>query len=1071
MTGNPPPPCPWQDVPRGPAAGRFVPVGEQADVPEREAMNRRLGAVLAIAALIVAGVMPATAVAASPPSRQFTRLDASKIDQKLVPAILANKPVTVMLQMKGAPATTRKVSKAQQVAVAKQLKVSQDAIKGRIAKAGGRVLGQYQYAYNGIKVRIAGRRIAALMALPGVIAVRGIATHTIDNVHSVPFTGAPQAWADLGVTGAGQTIAVIDTGIDYEHANFGGPGTVDAFKANDPTVLDADSPFPTAKVIAGTDFAGDGYDASGDEGSPIPTPDPDPLDCFGHGSHVAGTAAGDGVLSTGETYSGPYDATTYATNSFAIGPGVAPQAKLVALKVFGCAGSTDLVVDALNWVGQYNATHADAIDVVNMSLGSPFGRADNPDAAATSALVDAGVVVVASAGNSGPSAYITGSPASTTKAISVAAEDTLATFPGAIIDFATAADITNANNQNAYPNLPVSGTLKVIKQTSGALSLGCKKEDYGTLAPNTIVAIQRGTCAFVDKGAAAQAAGAIGIIDINRDDLGPTDLPTFIGYNPEIFDIPMVGTGNGSKAAIIAADGQGVTLQPGGTVNNPTFKQITSFSSGGPRNGDSAAKPDVAAPGNSIVSTLVGSGNKGTTLSGTSMASPHVAGIAALVHAANPGWAPLAIKAAIVGTASAASTDINPYNVRTAGSGAVQARKAVDTVGYATTPDGTASLSYGYDPTGAAYSEPLVITLHNTSAAPITYNLTGASIVSVSPSSVTVGANSTATVTATAALTVGQLASTPFASNNVALGSTWGGVNTFRGAVVATPTTSGAGIYSLRVPFIAVPRALSNVAAGTRSAYTGGGVRSATIPLSNSGIHASYADVYAWGLSDPQDLPATPIATNDIRAVGVQVLPTKALTGVEDANDRALIFAVNTWGKWSSASSNEFDIAIYGTNKTKPDYFVVGVDFGAVTNAGTFDGRMAAFTITAGGDIVDIWVADAPANGSTVLLPTLASEIGQNATNNTRFSYGITGFSVEDSSLVDPVAGQAELDPFHPALSTGDFVPIGPGGSASLSVSANRGLVGTQHPKGWMIVTLDDANGAAQADLVPVGTP
>jgi subtilisin family serine protease len=1037
-------------------------------------MNRRLGAVLAIAALIVAGVMPATAVAASPPSRQFTRLDASNVDQTLVPAILANKPVTVMVQMKGAPATTRKVSKAQQVAAAKQLKVSQDAIKGRIAKAGGRVLGQYQYAYNGIKVRIAGRRIAALMALPGVVAVRGIATHTIDNVHSVPFTGAPQAWTDLGVTGAGQTIAVIDTGIDYEHANFGGPGTVDAFKANDPTVLDADSPFPTAKVIAGTDFSGDDYNAdpSADDYQPIPHPDPDPLDCFGHGSHVAGTAAGDGVLSTGETYSGPYDATTYTGNSFAIGPGVAPQAKLVALKVFGCTGSTDLVVDALNWVGQYNATHADAIDVVNMSLGSPFGRADNPDAAATSALVDAGVVVVASAGNSGGNAYITGSPASTTKAISVAAEDTLATFPGAIIHFASA-DISNANNQNAWPNLPVSGTLKVIKQTSGALSLGCTKADYGTLAANTIVAIQRGVCAFVDKGAAAAAAGAIGIIDINRDDIAnPNELPTFIGYNPEIFDIPMVGTGRGNKAAIIAADGQAVTLQPGGTVNNPTFKQITSFSSGGPRNGDSAQKPDVAAPGNSIVSTLSGSGNKGTTLSGTSMASPHVAGIAALVHAANPGWSPLAVKAAIVGTASAAAGDISPYNVRTAGSGAVQARKAVDTVGYATTPDGTASLSYGYDPTGAAYSEPLVITLHNTSAAAITYNLTGASIVSVSPSSVTVPANSTATVTATAALTVGQLGSTLFASNSLgSLGSAWGGVNTFRGAVVATPTTSGAGIYSLRVPFMAVPRALSNIAAGTRSAYTGGGVRTATVPLSNSGIHTGIADVYAWGLSDPQDLPATPIATNDIRAVGVQVLPTEALTGAEDANDRALIFAVNTWGKWSSASSNEFDIAIYGTNKNKPDFFVVGVDFGAVTNAGTFDGRMAAFTITAAGAIVDLWVADAPANGSTVLLPTLASEIGQNATNNTRFSYGITGFSVEDSSLVDPVAGQAELDPFHPAISTGDFVPIGPGGNASLPVWVNKGLVGTQHPKGWMIVTQDDANGAAQADLVPLGTP
>jgi minor extracellular serine protease Vpr len=1036
-------------------------------------MNRRLLTAVGVTALLLGSALPTATIAASPNvQRAFTRLDVSKIDPSIGPAMLANRTVTVMVQMKGAPATSSRVAKVQQVARAKTLKAAQDKLKPAILRAGGKVLGQYQYAYNGIKVRIAGRSVAALATMAGVAGVRGVRSYTIDNVESVPFIGAPAAWTDLGVTGAGQTIAVIDTGIDYTHANFGGPGTAAAYKANDRTKIEAGS-FPTAKVIAGWDFAGDGYDATGEAGSVTPAPDPDPLDCEGHGSHVSGTAAGDGVTAAGTTFSGPYDTSAYTNNSFAIGPGVAPQAKLVALKVFGCAGSTDLVVDALNWVADYNAHHADAIDVVNMSLGSPFGRDDNPDAVATNNLVNAGVVVVASAGNNGPNAYITGSPAAATQAISVAAEDTLPSFPGAIIDFATAADITNASNQNAYPNLPVSGTLKVVYSAPGVVSLGCTAADYGTLPANTVVAIQRGVCPFVDKGAAAQAAGAVGIIDINRDDIAdPAELPTFIGYNPEIFDIPMIGVGRGSKAAIIAADGQAVTLRSGGTVANPTYKQLASFSSGGPRNGDSAAKPDVTAPGNSIVSTLVGSGNKATTLSGTSMASPHIAGVAALVHAANPTWTPLAVKAAIVGTASAAAANIAPYAVRTAGAGAVQARRAVDTVAYATTPDGTASLSYGYDPTTTAYSESLVITLHNTSAAAITYNLTGASIVTVSPAQVTVAAHSTTTVAATAALSLAQLAGTLFASNSLgAAGSAWGRVNAFSGAVVASPTTDGAGVYALRVPFIAVPRALSNVTAGTRSAYTGGGVRTATIPLTNSGIHTGIADVYAWGLSDPKDLPATAIATNDIRAVGVQVLPTEALTGTADASDRALVFAVNTWNRWSTASSNEFDIAIYGSNKHKADYFVVGVDYGAITNAGTFDGRMAAFTINAAGDLIDLWVADAPANGSTVLLPTLASEIGQNVKNNTRFSYGATGFSVEDSSLVDAVAGQGEVDPFHPSVSSGDFVPLAPGASTSLPVWVNKGLLGTTHTKGWMIVTQDDANGAAQADLVPVGAP
>ena len=108
-------------------------------------------------------------------------------------------------------------------------------------------------------------------------------------------------------------------------------------------------------------------------GPRIPAPDPDPLDCNGHGSHVAGTAAGFGVKSDHTTYTGPYNSTTYST-SFGIGPGVAPKAKLVSLKVFGCDGGTNVLTDALEWVGTYNATHADAIDVVNMSIGGVGGN-------------------------------------------------------------------------------------------------------------------------------------------------------------------------------------------------------------------------------------------------------------------------------------------------------------------------------------------------------------------------------------------------------------------------------------------------------------------------------------------------------------------------------------------------------------------------------------------------------------------------------------------------------------------------------------------------------------------------
>jgi len=220
--------------------------------------------------------------------------------------------------------------------------------------------------------------------------------------------------------------------------------------------------------------------------------------------------------------------------------------------------------------------------------------------------------------------------------------------------------------------------------------------------------------------------------------------------------------------------------------------------------------------------------------------------------------------------------------------------------------------------------------------------------------------------------------------------------------------------------------------------------------------------VYAWGLADHRDLRG-PAATNDIRAVGVQTLPAEALTGVPDPGDAALIFAVNTWGKWSTSSSNEFDLPIFISNPDKPDFVVVGVDFGALT-AGEFDGSTASFIFDKDDNLVDAWIADGPANGSTMLLPLLASDIGL-TTADGRFRYGAAGFSVEDDALVDPVAGKAEFDAFDPTIATGQFVEIAPGEGASIPVWVAD--AGTKS-KGWMIVTLDDRNGAAQADLVPL---
>ena len=161
------------------------------------------------------------------------------------------------------------------------------------------------------------------------------------------------------------------------------------------------------------------------------------------------------MLSSGATYGGTYDASTIGANSWTIGPGVAPKVDLYGIRVFGCLGSTDVTVDAIEWAVDND------MDVINMSLGSSFGSKDDPSAVASTNAANAGVIVVTSAGNSGPNQYITGSPGTAAGAISTAASDSTPTFPGVNI---TAGTLTiQGINANEHPNPTVSGTLKVIK--------------------------------------------------------------------------------------------------------------------------------------------------------------------------------------------------------------------------------------------------------------------------------------------------------------------------------------------------------------------------------------------------------------------------------------------------------------------------------------------------------------------------------------------------------------------------------------------------------------------------------
>ena len=412
---------------------------------------------------------------------------------------LADDPVAVVQAKADAPLTPR-----ERDAVKTKLRKAQDALSGDIAAGGGKVVAKLQSAYNGIRVRISADKADALATLPGVAGVHALTPKTPSNTVSVPFLGVPQAWQATGKTGKGVKVGIIDTGIDYTHTDFGGPGTeaayADALADSSATLPEDSTLFGAAapRVKGGFDFAGDDYDAEGATGSATPAPDDNPLDCNGHGTHVAGTAGGGGVTPDGAAYTGPYDAST-PDKDFAVGPGVAPEVELYALKVFGCSGSTDLSVQAIDWAVDHQ------LDVVNLSLGAPFGQVDDPDAVAAANAVAAGVVVVASSGNEGGNPYLAGSPAVGQGVIGVAAVDSAESFPGAELTLGGhSVQAINANGA-ALPSGALS--VVVVPDQPGTddvnESLGCSVDSFTaagiTPGAHQLAVVSRGACARAAK--------------------------------------------------------------------------------------------------------------------------------------------------------------------------------------------------------------------------------------------------------------------------------------------------------------------------------------------------------------------------------------------------------------------------------------------------------------------------------------------------------------------------------------------------------------------------------------------
>ncbi len=641
----------------------------RARMPARRAGSARVRVVAATLAIAIAELCAAAPIA-RPSAVEPVILNATDPGFVAPRALTQRNPqgtVAVLVELSGPAGLERyvaaggrhgHVNASADAALSSQVnanRTQQDRVAGSIRGKGIAFTEIYrvQQVKNAIAMKVSAADVAKLRSVDGVLRVRVLQKEVPTSAKSVPFVGAPSVWEGgetrPAVDGTGIKIAIIDSGIDYMHANFGGDGSAASYADNDRISTVGHNSgvpiFPTTKVVGGTDLAGDDYDAN-DDAAP-PQPDDNPMDCGGHGSHVAGTAAGYGVTTGGATFPGPFD-TAIDADALRIYPGMAPNAKLYAYRIFGCGGSTFLTVDGIE--------HAvtDGVDVINMSLGSPLGGLSDTSAEAAEAAAAAGVIVVVSAGNGGDSYFNVGSPSSAKRVISVANS-----WDG----YENAATVASPGGN--YFAVPASFGPALPSGTplSGEIAIASPANACSTVSASVsgkIAIVDRGTCNFIVKIVNAQVAGATAVVVVDNT----AEVPIVMGGD---------ATATISSVMISQPDGAALKAQAGATVSLPLVPggdMVNASSSRGPNNGsadtgmaDMIMKADITAPGTNIVSTQTGmtcntggdcitpaaggviTGNQSLTISGTSMAAPHVAGMTALLRQLHPDYTVEEIKA------------------------------------------------------------------------------------------------------------------------------------------------------------------------------------------------------------------------------------------------------------------------------------------------------------------------------------------------------------------------------------------------------------------------------------------
>lgn len=521
----------------------------------------------------------------------------------------------------------------------------------------------YSMVLNGAAADLTAQQAKTLAADPAVVSLAKDRKETVQTNRSPQFLNVPALWKAAGGrdrAGSGVVVGVLDTGIWPESASFRPNHTpVPASFAGTCQTGQEWTPGDCNDKIVGARYYVDGFGQdhlSDDEYL-------SPRDGDSHGSHTASTAAGDRVNDV--TVDGVHQGTL---------SGMAPGAKVAAYKVCW-SGKPGVAADGCmssDIIAAVNDAVSDGVDVINFSIGGTSESAVNdPQEAAFLDAAAAGVFVSASAGNSGPGASTLDHPSPWVTTVAASTFKTAS----AVLLLGDGRRFVGASSTAPLPRqTPL--VLASRAEASGRDGAHCQA---GSLDPakvaGKLVVCLRGVNDRAEKSWVVQQAGGVGMVLVN---------PTVNSLNADLHHVPSVHLPNTAYgpvtayAATAGATGAIVPLEAG--EKGPAVPQVAEFSSRGPStttHGD-LLKPDLAAPGVDVLAAVSPEANHGRDydmLSGTSMAAPHVAGLAALLKAAHRDWTPMMIKSALMTTARDMAGDTGPF---TQGAGNVRPDLATD---------------------------------------------------------------------------------------------------------------------------------------------------------------------------------------------------------------------------------------------------------------------------------------------------------------------------------------------------------------------------------------------------------